>query len=112
MKKNWPWPDSFDAVVAAPESHKILLENNFVRVTEVIIKPNHKEPHHTHKWRSVMIVDAPTDLRYYDKDNKMTAIAGVYETKIEWMNPEGLHSVENLNSKKTYHAIRIELKSK
>lgn len=106
----WPWPDSLDARVVAPESHKILLENEYVRVIEVTIKPGTKEPAHTHKWPSVMIVDAPTDIRYYDENNKVVEIIGRYETKTEWMKPERLHAVENLDNKKEYHAIRIELK--
>ena len=100
----WLWPDSVDARVVAPESHKVLLENEYVRVIEVTIKP------HTHKWPSVMIVDVPTDLRYFDEDNKVVEIIGRHETKTEWMDPERLHAVENLDNKKEYHAIRIELK--
>src|SRR3989344_4975108 len=106
----WPWSDSLDARVVAPESHKILLENEYVRVIEVTIKPGTKEPAHTHKWPSVMIVDVPTDLRYFDEDNKVVEIIGRHETKTEWMDPERLHAVENLDNKKEYHAILIELK--
>ncbi|HJZ24564.1 MAG TPA: hypothetical protein VJ201_09020 [Candidatus Babeliales bacterium] len=106
----WLWPDSVDARVVAPESHKVLLENEYVRVIEVTIKPGTKEPAHTHKWPSVMIVDVPTDLRYFDEDNKVVEIIGRHETKTEWMDPERLHAVENLDNKKEYHAIRIELK--
>ena len=106
----WSWPDSLDARIVAPESHKILLENEYVRVIEVTIKPGTKEPAHIHKWPSVMIVDVPTDLRYYDEDNKAVEITGRYKTKTEWIDPERLHAVENVDNKKEYHAIRIELK--
>ena len=27
----WPWPDSLDAVVAAPNSHRVALENESTR---------------------------------------------------------------------------------
>src|SRR2546427_3854450 len=30
----WPWPDSLDALAAAPESHRLLFENDRVRVLE------------------------------------------------------------------------------
>lgn len=106
----WPWSNSFDARVVAPKSHKILYENGYVRVIEVTIKPGAKEPPHTHKWPSIMIVDSPTDLRYHDEDNKVVEITGRHKTKTEWMDPERLHAVENLDKKKEYHAIRIELK--
>lgn len=41
---NWSWPPSMDAVVAAPESHRVLFENDDVRVLEVTIAASHREP--------------------------------------------------------------------
>ncbi|OGX87506.1 hypothetical protein [Hymenobacter coccineus] len=35
----WPWPDSLDAVVAAPQFHRVLFENDRVRVLEVTVGP-------------------------------------------------------------------------
>jgi hypothetical protein len=35
----WPWPESLDGVVAAPGSHRVVLENKVTRVLEVIIDP-------------------------------------------------------------------------
>jgi len=35
----WPWSDSLDAVVAAPGSHRVVLENETTRVLEVTITP-------------------------------------------------------------------------
>jgi hypothetical protein len=112
----WPWPDSLDAVVAAPKSHRIFIENEQVRVLEVMIEPGEKEPPHTHRWPSVMIVDRRSRIRYYSEEDKL-----VYETPMNseapenleprWMDPEGLHAVENIDSK-PLHAIRIEIKEK
>ena len=53
----WPWPDDLDACIAAPASHHVLFENDAVRVLEVIIEPGTREPLHTHRTPSVMIVD-------------------------------------------------------
>ena len=36
-ENNWTWPPSMDAVVAAPESHRVLFENDDVRALEVTI---------------------------------------------------------------------------
>jgi hypothetical protein len=33
----WPWPDSLDAVVAAPKHHQLVLENDRVRVLDTRI---------------------------------------------------------------------------
>ena len=106
---------SDDAVVAAPDSHRILLENDRVRVLEVVIPPGVKEPMHTHVWESVMLVDGPARIRYYNSRNE-----AVFESPAdrpppperpdpEWMRSEGLHAVENIDTR-PFHAIRIELK--
>ena len=61
----WPWPETMDALLAAPASHRVLLENDQVRVLEVVIEPGAREPEHTHRAASVMIVDEPARIRYY-----------------------------------------------
>src|SRR4029453_13603018 len=35
----WPWPDTLDAVVAAPGSHRVVFENQLARVLDVTIAP-------------------------------------------------------------------------
>ncbi len=111
------WPDSLDAVVAAPKSHNIMLENEQVRVLEVIVRPGEKEPMHQHKLPSVMIMDKSSPIRYYGSDGKV-----VFEPppgppppqnvflEPRWLNPEPLHAVENIGDS-LFHAIRIELKA-
>jgi quercetin dioxygenase-like cupin family protein len=59
----WSWPETMDALVAAPGSHRVLLENDRVRVLEVVIEPRTREPEHTHRAESVMIVDEPARIR-------------------------------------------------
>lgn len=50
------WPDSLDAMVAAPEHHEVLLENERVRVLDSRIKPGDTVPVHTHRWASVLYI--------------------------------------------------------
>lgn len=110
FKKHNQWDEEHDALKKAPDSHKVLFENEKVRVLEVVIRSGQKEPMHHHRWPSVMIVDSPTSLKYYNKENEVIDIANnKYKAKIEWMEPESLHAVENTDKRK-YHAIRIELK--
>ena len=45
--------DSTDAVSAAPDHHKVILENDMVRVLEATVPLHSKEPPHTHPWPSV-----------------------------------------------------------
>jgi predicted metal-dependent enzyme (double-stranded beta helix superfamily) len=109
----WPWPEEMDALLAAPASHRILLDNDRVRVLEVVIEPGTREPEHTHQAASVMIVDEPAQIRYYadgalqfESQEHSEAPSGVL---VRWMKPEGPHSVENIDQSR-YHAIRVELK--
>jgi len=110
----WSWPDSLDAVVAAPGSYRVLLENVYARVLEITIEPGAREPEHTHRWPSVMVIDAPARIRYYELG------ARAFESptgrddrplpRVTWLGPEGPHAVENLDERR-YHAIRVEIRS-
>ncbi len=108
------WPDSLDAVIAAPENHKILLENDRVRVLEVTLKPHEKEPLHGHRWPSVMYIDQSGDFRDFDSQGKVlfdsrTAKTPIHYPVTQWQEPQAPHAVENL-SDKSVHLIRVELK--
>jgi quercetin dioxygenase-like cupin family protein len=108
------WPDSLDATVAAPQNHKVVLENERVRVLEVTVQPGEREPVHGHKWPSVMYVMAEDLIRDYDREGKL-----LYDSRNDnarsktpytiWMPPQAPHSVENL-SKTPLRLLRVELK--
>jgi hypothetical protein len=109
----WPWPQTLDAVIAAPESHRVLLDNERVRVLEVMIEPGTREPEHTHHALSVMLIDQPAHIKYYvgnelrfESPQAPDSTPGI---QVHWMDPEGPHSVENIDQHR-YHAIRVELK--
>ena len=103
-----------DAVLAAPNSHDVLIDNERVRVLRVKINPGEKEPMHNHLWESVMYVDRPAKIRYYNDKDEM-----VFESNDEnfsyevgdpsWMGVEGIHAVENIDTVE-FSAIRVELK--
>lgn len=117
---DWPWGDELDAVAAAPESHRVLLENDRVRVLEVVIRPGEREPAHTHRWPSVMTVLETARIRYYGADGELRfetpprqgepAAEQQHQLGADWMGPEGLHSVENIDDR-TFRALRVELKA-
>src|ERR1700723_4241637 len=45
------FPDGYDAVQAAPDTHKVIFENEFVRVLEVSVPAAGKMiPMHHHRW--------------------------------------------------------------
>src|SRR3984957_16302582 len=55
----WHWPDSMDSVNAAPKNHKVLFENDHIRLLEVTVQPGETENMHGHKYPSVFMMDAP-----------------------------------------------------
>lgn len=108
---SWQWPDDLDGPIAAPESHRVLLDEGNVRVLEVIVRAGNREPEHTHRHPSVMIIDQPARLRYYAEarpgvDMALPAIDHPVP-RAELLAPEGPHSVENVDDH-DYHAFRIE----
>ena len=52
------WDPALDAVAAAPAHHRVLFENDRLRVLEVTLEPNDEEPVHHHRWPSVFVLDA------------------------------------------------------
>jgi predicted metal-dependent enzyme (double-stranded beta helix superfamily) len=49
------FPDGYDAVQAAPKSHRVIFENAFVRVLEVTVSPGTTVPMHHHRWPSLLL---------------------------------------------------------
>ena len=115
------WPARLDAMAAAPNSHRVLLENERVRVLEVVVKPGEREPVHAHGWPSLMFITHPAKLRYIPaivlgNDVQLGAeeivAAGPKPTGTaipRWLPPEGPHAVVNIDTTE-YRALRIELK--
>lgn len=109
------WPKELDAVLAAPDNHKILLENEDVRVLDVSILPGVVEPLHSHKWRSVLYIQSAGD--FIDRDIEGNIVFDTRELGAPlklpltmWKDPEAPHSVENLSKTETIRLIRVELK--
>jgi hypothetical protein len=111
--EDWRWGPELDAVVAAPGSHRVVFENERVRVLEVAIPPGVREPEHTHQWPSVMMTDGRARIRYRVGDAVTFESPDPLPPRAEltgnWMGPEGPHSVENIDAV-PLHALRVELK--
>jgi quercetin dioxygenase-like cupin family protein len=111
MNAVWPWPEQLEGIVAAPASHRILLETPALRVLEIVIEPGAREPEHVHRHSSVMIVDRPARIRYYESGRltfESEETVGEPVARAMWMNPEGPHSVENIDTSR-YRAFRVEV---
>jgi hypothetical protein len=123
----WKWSDSLEAVKAAPNSHRILFENDNVRILEVTLDPYAFEPMHTHHYPSVMFgSDKDTsqfDIIYYPYGYDSTKHIYFAKDSIKqhrggeanepntgnYMEPEGPHRVKNLSNVKI-EVFRVELK--
>jgi hypothetical protein len=110
----WPWPDSLDALVAAPGNHKLLFENEHVRVLEVRIRPGEIVPVHTHRWSSVVHLESDSDFIRRDGEGKLlfdSRNAGPPQSAptVVWIGPLPPHSVENIGAAEI-HIFTVELK--
>ncbi len=56
------WPKEQDAVVSAPGNHRILLENESVRVPGVTFGPREPAPVHHHQWPIVFYIHTAGDF--------------------------------------------------
>jgi hypothetical protein len=99
----WPWPDSLDALVAAPKSHRLLFENERVRVLEVRIAPGEFVPVHTHRWPGAIYIAKQSDFIRRDAQGTIlfdsrTAGPPPREPMVNWTGSIPPHSVENIGT--------------
>lgn len=112
----WEWPDELDALVAAPGNHRVLLENERVRVLETTVAVRAITPVHTHRWPSVEYVLIATDFVRRDGDGNVvfdtrTANAELRPSDVLWSEPFPPHSVENVGETEL-RVIMVELKDR
>ena len=99
------FPEGFDAVQAAPASHKVVFENVFIRVVQVTLPPKGAtEPMHHHRWPSLFLGydtgGTTAHIRYHASDGKVRDSpshtepihAGVWTAS--WKGPEPMHAIE------------------
>jgi hypothetical protein len=108
------WPASLDAVVAAPKNHRVVLENEHVRVLDVTVAPGEREPLHAHCRSSVMYVIQEGVYRDYDAKGRVVEDVTVAPPPSRfpmtlWLGPQAPHSVHNRDSRPT-RLLRVELK--
>jgi len=116
------FPDGYDAVRAAPKSHKVVFENVLVRVLEVSVSPGTTVPMHHHRWPSLPLSwdtgGQSPHVRYRRADGSVRDIPSTNEAiqpgtwSVEWMKPEPMHAVEILESPDSQGPpdLRIEIK--
>ncbi|HEX5431143.1 MAG TPA: hypothetical protein VFW83_04205 [Bryobacteraceae bacterium] len=113
MKTPWPWPDSLDAVIAAPRHHTLVFENERVRVLDTRIPAGDTVPVHTHRWPAVYYGIQTAHFIRRDGEGRVTfdsRTASGPRPPANWMECLEPHSVENVDTSEI-RLISFELKS-
>lgn len=110
----WPWPDSLDALTAAPAHHALLLENEKVRVAETRIPPGQMVPAHTHRFAGVLFILSWSDLIRREQDGPILLDTRQLPDKPRlntplWQEPLPPHTVENVGGSELM-AVQVEIK--
>jgi len=113
-REDWPWPDSLDALTAAPDHHKTLFENEHVRVVNTRILPGQVVPVHTHRCPSVLFILAWSDFVRRDQLGNVVLDTRQDLTKPQlnaptWLPPLPPHSVENVGDAEINN-VQVEIK--
>ena len=113
-RKTCAWSAALDAPSAAPRNHRVLFENERVRVLDVVVEVGGRESLHAHCCPSFLYVMFRGKLREWGADGKL--IREVNETPpatafpiTQLLQTSPPHSIENLDSQ-PIHLLRVELK--
>ena len=111
---NKPWPGELDALIAAPENHKLLFENDSVRVLDTFIRPGQKTPLHTHGWPAALYVLSVGEFIRRDEN-----VAVILDSRNSphplpgtalWTPPLAPHTLENIGTTEI-RVIAVEVKT-
>jgi len=99
--------EELDPLKVAPDTHKLLFENKFLRVIEAKVPVGNLEPKHKHpKGVTVYLANYTVEQRSFP-DHKISRGDRKFGT-VTWAD-DVVHEVKNVG-KTPSHAIRIELK--
>jgi mannose-6-phosphate isomerase-like protein (cupin superfamily) len=95
--------DALDGVVAAPKHHRLLFENDRVRVIESRIRVGERTPPHTHLHQRVMYTVSGSSFVRRDEGGRVIEAPLVRdgstdEPRVMWAGPTDLHTIENTGS--------------
>ena len=96
------WPANLDAMIAAPEHHVLLLENDAVRVFDTSILPGHTVPLHTHCWPQTLYLISWSECIRRDAQG---AVGSAF-----WSPALPAHTLENIGDS-ILRLISVELKT-
>jgi hypothetical protein len=104
---------TLDAMIAAPDHHDVLFENDRVRILDTCLPAGQRTPVHAHQWPAALYVLSWSDFIRRDGDGAVIADsrdrpAPALGTGF-WIEPLPPHSVENVGAS-DLHIIAVEVK--
>ncbi len=116
-----PESSPYDAVAAAPFSHRVQFEDEHVRVLEIVLPPGAIEPIHVHALPSVIMGETGgkggakflykdyrfANGRFIETSSKEIAPTAGY--RAVWTAPEGPHAITNIGPIEV-RFTRVEIK--
>jgi hypothetical protein len=116
-QRSWLWSEDLDALIAAPEYHALLFENECVRVPDVLIPVGRTVPAHTHYWPSALYPLSAGDFIRRDPEGRILLDTRTTPPQTRspppsthWSPPLPLHSVENVG-KTNIRVVSVEIKN-
>ena len=114
MSAQWPYPDSLDALAASAEHHKLLFEDDRVRVIDTRIAPGERTAVHTHRYPSILYIVSTGVFLRYDGDGKVITDSRTMPPQVApsafRFPPMPPHSVENIGTT-LLHLVNVEFKT-
>jgi mannose-6-phosphate isomerase-like protein (cupin superfamily) len=104
------WTPENDALAAAPQNHKLLFENDDVRVLQVTVPPGVREPLHAHPYPSVLYYISAAHMKEYSPGAPAVDRGHKDDGTVIFLPVGPPHQMENLETRKPLKAIRVELK--
>jgi hypothetical protein len=109
------WSDALDALVAAPDNHTLLFENDRVRVLDTRIESGDRTPVHTHRWPAALYVINWSDFVRSDDTGEAildsrTVPALQNPPRAFWSEPLPPHSLQNVGAE-SLRIISVEVKT-
>jgi beta-alanine degradation protein BauB len=110
----WPFPDTLDAMTAAPGFHTVLYEDDRVRVLDGRVLPGATVPVHTHRWGGVLYILSSSDFVRRDPDGTVlmdTRVSGTTPVvgAASWGAPLTPHTFENVGTHE-FRTLTVEMK--
>lgn len=109
-----PEIDPLDAILAAPHFHRVLLENETVRVLDTIVRAGETVPLHTHRWPAVLYIVSWSDCVRRDANGAITmdsrGSAAPTPGIALWSDPLPPHTLENVGESEL-RVIAVEQKT-